>query len=87
MLMEVAEALAIPPKNEGGPIGRSNNKSIGEAVCWFQLLQFTDAGRDPGLQPCTFPGQGPPLRDWEYIVDEVHPTLVPMREGAKKQTC
>ena len=87
MLMDVAEALAISPKNEGGPTGRSNNQSIGKSVCWFQLLQCTDAGHYLGLQPCTFPVQGPPLRDWEYIVDEVHPTLVPMREGAKKQTC
>ena len=40
MLMDVAEALAISPKNEGGPTGRSNNQSIGKSVCWFQLLQL-----------------------------------------------
>ncbi len=71
MLMDVTEALAISPKNEGGPTGRSNNQSIGKYICWFQLLQCTDAGRDLALQPSPFPVQGQGWRDWEYIVDEV----------------
>jgi hypothetical protein len=71
MLMDVAEALTISPKNVGGPTGRSNNQSIGKSVCWFQLLQLTDAGRDLVLQPFPFPAQGLGRSDWEYIVDAV----------------